>query len=235
MFLELPVKWPTALIFAVPQKAAQAGSLPKSGPDFLFSAQIPSHFFFCTISCHSAPPHALTTCWIVWLWPSSLGSLMFPHPKEPIKDTWNIRIFPLIKLSIILWIATHLLCVYRNMQHLSKMNSRRSEDSAETLLLSVSNMLLVPLGSPASLEMLPVCQSKLFFQYRSKTHNFFFFLKHLFLNCFALPKSLAVRLSQLGNANREPSLELYLENPAKINCDTLYDLKSGRNFKQIYK
>lgn len=79
-----------------------------------------------------------------------------------------------IKLSIILWIATHLLCVYRNMQHLSKTNSRRSEDSAETLLLSVSNTLLVALGSPASLEMLPVCQSKLFFQYGSETHNFFF-------------------------------------------------------------
>lgn len=145
--------------------------------------------------------------------PYSLGSPTFPHPRELCKPAWNTHIFPLLKRRVILWITTHSLCVYRNMQHLSKMNSRRSEDSAEILLLSVSNTLLVPCQpcwdhpSPWKCRQLWKAR-KLCFCYKSETHNFlfvfFFFFKHLFLNCFALLKSLkspATRLSQLGNTN----------------------------------
>lgn len=111
--------------------------------------------------------------------PYSLGSPTFPHPRELCKPAWNTHIFPLLKRRVILWITTHSLCVYRNMQHLSKMNSRRSEDSAEILLLSVSNTLLVPCQpcwdhpSPWKCRQLWKAR-KLCFCYKSETHNFLF-------------------------------------------------------------
>lgn len=151
--------------------------------------------------------------------------------------------FPFIKPSIILWMTTHLLCVYRNKQHLSKMNSRRSEDSAEALLLSrwklATRFMLHT--SPAGITWVigKCCQfakgtEAVFLLQKWNPQLFFFFFKHLFLNnCFALLKGTATRLSQPGNINTK-STRLQSD-PAQINDNTLNDLKSGRNFKQRYK
>lgn len=109
----------------------------------------------------------------------------------------HLLFFPFITLSIILWVTTHLLCVYRNKWHLSKMNS---EDSAEVLLLSgwklTTNFRLHT--SPTGITwVLGKCCHFLCKRHRScfsvteakpTTFSFLFkiFSKHLFLNkCFS--------------------------------------------------
>lgn len=132
-FSRLLVKWSATIISVLPWKKSLDSSLPQRGPDFQFSAQTTFHFFFCLTPCHSTSPNALT-------WPAqlehcgrSLGSTRILCPWYCFRMLENLLFFPFITLSIILWVTTHLLCVYRNKWHLSKMNS---EDSAEVLLLS---------------------------------------------------------------------------------------------------
>lgn len=93
----------------------------------------PLLFLHHTLSLNS-PECIDFACFTAALSSSSLGSPWFPCPWVLLLETFTF--FPLNKPSIVLWVTTHLLSVYRNNQLLSKMNSQRSEDSAEALLLS---------------------------------------------------------------------------------------------------
>lgn len=61
------------------------------------------------------------------LWSFSLKSPGFLCLWYCFRMLARFTFFPFIKSSIILWSTTHLLCVYRNREHLSKMNSQVSE------------------------------------------------------------------------------------------------------------
>lgn len=130
------------------------------------------------------------------LWSSSLKSPRFLCTWYCFRMLGTFTFFPFIKSSIILW-TTHLLCVYRNKEHLSKMNSQISEDSAEAVLvsgwkLSINFMLHTSLTGIT--WVLGKCHHFLCRSHRScfsvtevkLTTLIFFFLKHLFLNnCFS--------------------------------------------------
>lgn len=202
--LHLLAKWSATITSIVPQKKSQDRSLPQSGPDFQFSAWITTHSFFHHTLTLNSPECIDFACFTAALWSSSFGSLRFPCPWVLLFATFTC--FPLNKPSIVLWITTHLLSVYRNKQLLSKMNSQRSEDSAETLLLSewklATHFMLH--ASPTGITWVigKCCQfqkaQKLFFLYGCEAHNFLFF-KHLFLN-----KSLhSLKALSLGKTNRE--------------------------------
>lgn len=136
-FSQLLVKWSATIISVVPWKKSLDSSLPQRGPDYQFSAQTTSHFFFCLTPCHSTSPNALTLpaqlehCDL-----SALEAPGFYVPGSALGCLKHPHFSPFITRSIILWVTTHLLCMYRNKQHLSKMNRQVSEDSTEVLLLS---------------------------------------------------------------------------------------------------
>ena len=151
--------------------------------------------------------------------------------------------FPLAKPSIILWIATHLLCVYRNNQHLSKMNSQRSEDSAEALLLSgwklaTSSMLH---ASPTGITRVPGKRhpftkgTDVVLPLRKWNPQFFIFFLSIcswttvLRSLKALPQGCHSWETQTAKAHACSQIQ------HRLTTTTLHDLKSGRNFKQMYQ
>lgn len=99
------------------------------------SDHIPFLFLPHTLSFNS-PKCTDFACSAGGLWSFSLKSPGFLCLWYCFRMLARFTFFPFIKSSIILWWTTHLLCVYRNREHLSKMNSQVSEDSAEAVLLS---------------------------------------------------------------------------------------------------
>lgn len=243
-FSQLLVKWSAAIISVVPWKKSQDSSLPQRGPDFQFSAQTTSHFFFCLTPCLSTPPNARTQLEHCDL-PALEASPRFLCPWYCFRMLGTFTFFPFIKSSIILWTTTRLLCAYRNKAHLSKMNRQISEDSAEAVLLSewklAINFMLHT--SPTGITwVLGKCHHFLCKRHRSffsvtevkpTTFIFFFFKAFILEQLFFMHplKALPQDHHSWETQTESTCLQSY---PAQIN-NILNNLKSGKNFKQMYK